>query len=239
MRYSVITFDLDGTLVDTAAEIAEAANRTLVECGLPRQSVEAVTQFIGAGTRQMMKGLLAHVLRDYPGHQLKLDEPQMFRRLDHHYSCTAGMDPRPYPGCVESLRRLREAGVRVACLTNKEHRFAVKVLQAAGLSPLLDYVIGGDSLPQRKPDPQPVFHILHVLGGEVHRAAHVGDSRTDVQTAKAAGVAAWAVPWGYNAGEPIEATQPERIFSSLSDIAEHVLAANRAHDSHSLSLHGA
>ncbi|TDM05486.1 MAG: hypothetical protein C4K60_11980 [Ideonella sp. MAG2] len=155
------------------------------------------------------------------------------------YSCTAGLDPRPYPGCAESLQRLRAAGVRVACLTNKEHRFAVKVLQAAGLATLLEYVIGGDSLPQRKPDPQPVFHILNVLGGEVHRSAHVGDSRTDVQTAKAAGVAAWAVPWGYNAGEPIEATQPERIFSSLAEIVEHVLAANRAHDPHSLSQHGA
>ena len=239
MQYSVITFDLDGTLVDTASEIAEAANRTLVECGLPRQSVEAVSQFIGAGTRQMMQGLLAHVLRDYPGHQLKLDERQMFNRLDYHYSCTAGMDPRPYPGCAESLQRLRAAGVRVACLTNKEHRFAVKVLQAAGLSPLLELVIGGDSLPQRKPDPQPVFHILKVLGGEAHRAAHVGDSRTDVQTAKAAGVAAWAVPWGYNAGEPIEASQPDRLFFSLSDIADHALAAKRAHDPHSLSLYGA
>jgi len=227
MRYSVITFDLDGTLVDTASEIAEAANRTLVECGLPRQSVEAVSQFIGAGTRQMMQGLLAHVLRDYPGHQLKLDEQQMFNRLDYHYSCTAGMDPRPYPGCAESLQRLRASGVRVACLTNKEHRFAVKVLQAAGLSPLLEYVIGGDSLPQRKPDPQPVFHILNVLGGEVRRSAHVGDSRTDVQTAKAAGVAAWAVPWGYNAGEPIEASQPERIFKSLPELAEYVCRANQ------------
>ncbi|WP_396269852.1 phosphoglycolate phosphatase [Ideonella sp.] len=234
MRYSVITFDLDGTLVDTAAEIAEAANRTLVECGLPRQPVEVVKQFIGAGTRQMMQGLLAHVLRQFPNHQLKLNETEMLNRLDHHYSCTAGMDPQPYPGCVESLQRLRASGVRLACLTNKEHRFATKVLHAAGLSSLFELVIGGDSLPQRKPNPQPVLHILHVLGGEVQRAAHVGDSRTDVQTAKAAGVAAWAVPWGYNAGEPIEATQPERIFMSLPELAEHVVQANQAHASATL-----
>ena len=124
---------------------------------------------------------------------------------------------------------LRAAGVKLACLTNKEHRFAVRVLGATGLLELFDYVVGGDSLPHRKPDARTVQHLLNVLGGHSHRAAHVGDSRTDVETARNAGVAAWAVPWGYNAGEPIATAQPERIFDSLPDIASHVLDANREH----------
>jgi phosphoglycolate phosphatase len=229
MRYSVISFDLDGTLVDTAAEIAEAANRTLRDFGVPRQDEAVVTGFIGAGTRQMMLRLMAHVLNQSPQYAALLDADKVLARLDHHYGATAGLKARPYAGAADTLQALRAGGVRVACLTNKEHRYAVKVLQSTGLMPLFDYVVGGDSLPQRKPHPHTVRHVLNVLGGEAHRAAHVGDSRTDVETAQAAGVDAWAVPWGYNGGELIAEARPHRIFDSLPELARHVLAANDTH----------
>ena len=229
MRYSVISFDLDGTLADTASEIAEAANRTLAEFGVPRQDDALITGFIGAGTRQMMLQLLAHVMLRDPALADRLQADTVLARLDVHYGVTAGMHAQPYPGCAQMLNELRAAGIKLACLTNKEHRFAVRVLTATGLLNLFDYVVGGDSLPQRKPHPATMQHVLNVLGGHSQRAAHVGDSRTDVETARNAGVSAWAVPWGYNAGEPIAASHPERIFQSLPELAEHVLTANRGH----------
>lgn len=229
MRYSVISFDLDGTLVDTASEIAEAANRTLAEFGVARQDVALITGFIGAGTRQMMLQLLAHVMLKQPELADRLRVDEVLARLDLHYGITAGMHAQAYPGCTGALRSLREAGIKLACLTNKEHRFALRVLTATGLLDHFDYVVGGDSLPQRKPDARTMLHVLNVLGGHTHRAAHVGDSRTDVETARNAGVSAWAVPWGYNAGEPIATSHPERIFHSLPELAEYVLAANREH----------
>ena len=229
MRYSVISFDLDGTLVDTASEIAEAANRTLAEFGVARQEVGLITGFIGAGTRQMMLQLLAHVMLKQPELADRLRVDDVLARLDVHYGITAGMHARSYPGCADALQSLRTAGIKLACLTNKEHRFAVRVLSATGLLDHFDYVVGGDSLPQRKPDARTMLHVLNVLGGHTHRAAHVGDSRTDVETARNAGVSAWAVPWGYNAGEPIAASHPERIFQSLPEVAAFALDANRAH----------
>lgn len=228
MRYSVISFDLDGTLVDTAAEIAEAANRTLAEFGVPRQSEALITGFIGHGARHMMLRLLAHVLLQEPDRAEQLRADQVLARLDRHYGATAGLKARPYAGCLDTLRALRAGGLKLACLSNKEHRYVVKVLQSTGLASCFDHVVGGDSLPQKKPDPATLRHVLNVLGGQAHRAAHVGDSRTDVETALAAGVDAWAVPWGYNAGESVLEARPQRLFESLPEIAEHVLAANRA-----------
>jgi phosphoglycolate phosphatase len=228
VRYTVISIDLDGTLVDTAAEIAEAANRTLEDYGLPRQDPTLVSGFIGAGTRQMFTQLRNHLLRSRPELADRLPLAPALERLDLHYGDTAGLTARPYPGCLAALTDLRDAGVRLACLTNKEHRYALKVLDATGLSGHFDCIVGGDSLAWRKPQPETVWHVLDQLGGRVEQAAHLGDSRTDVETALNAGVAAWAVPWGYNAGEPIAASGPQRIFESWPEVAAHVLAANSA-----------
>lgn len=228
MRYSVISFDLDGTLVDTADEIAEAANRTLAEFGVAPRPLELVSGFIGAGTRQMMLRLLAHVLLEEPALADRLPTDRLLERLDVHYGITAGSTGRPYPGADAALRRLRDAGVRLACLTNKEKRFAKRVLDATRLRAHFDLVVGGDSLAQRKPHASTVDHVLQVLAGERHRAAHVGDSRIDVETARNAGVAAWAVPWGYNGGEPIAAAGPHRVFSSFEELADLVVEANAA-----------
>ena len=228
MPYTHLSFDLDGTLVDTAAEIAEAVNDTLAEFGVAPRPVEEITMLIGGGAHELMRRLIERVQAEQPSGSAALPIDDVLARLDDHYEQTAGTTGLPYSDCVDSLRRLRVAGLRLVCLTNKEERFARRVLQQTRLDGYFELLIGGDTLPQKKPHASVIHHVLHKLGGRAEQFAHIGDSRTDVETARNASVAAWAVPYGYNAGEPIAAAQPDVLFANLADIVRHVIAANAA-----------
>ncbi len=150
--------------------------------------------------------------------------------MDLHYAATTGTSARPYRGTCEALERLRAAGVRLACVTNKELQHAHRVLEVTGLQPYFTLTVGGDSLPVKKPDAAVLRHVVAALGGEPARAGHVGDSRIDVEAARNAGLAAWAVPYGYSAGVPIAAAGPERVFPDLLQLADFVLARRSAVD---------
>lgn len=220
---SLVSFDLDGTLVETAGEIAEAANRTITEFGFERQPQQLIERFIGAGTRELVLRLVESL--GGPGaHDRTGRIDALLERFTHHYAATAGTSCRLYPGCAEALARLQLAGVRLACLTNKEERYGLAVLRAMGIGECFELVVGGDTLAFRKPDPRALLHIAKTLEVDLDEIVHIGDSRTDVETARNAGVAAWAVPWGYNGGEPIAAAQPDRVFADFGAVADAVLA---------------
>jgi phosphoglycolate phosphatase len=223
MDYDIVSFDLDGTLVDTAGEIAEAANRALGEHGLPARPPTEIAQLIGGGSRQLMMSLLARLDLETPVLADKARADAVLDSFEQQLDTTLGRASAAYDGAHEALARLKGAGVRLACVTNKELRHARRVLEAAGLDGAFDLVIAGDSLPQKKPHASVLRHVVAVFGGDARRTAHVGDSRVDVEAARNAGVAAWAVPYGYNAGRPIAEAQPQRIFPGLIAVAEYVL----------------
>jgi phosphoglycolate phosphatase len=226
LKYRLVSFDLDGTLVDTAAEIAESVHLTFDDFALVRRPQDEITLLIGKGTHELMSRLMQRLYAEQPGLQERLPFETVFAQFDHHYAVTAGQLGRPYPGCEDALERLRSAGVQLACVTNKEQRHAERVLAATGLARWFPTLIGGDTLPYKKPDPRVISGLLQGCGVTAAQAAHLGDSSIDVQTARSAGVAAWAVPYGYNAGVPIEQSTPDRLFASLPAVADWALAGD-------------
>jgi phosphoglycolate phosphatase len=192
-------------------------NATLRAHGLAACSVEEVTLLIGSGAHALMHQLLARQRSPF-------EESAVLTTLEQQLAAGAGTISRPYAGAHEALALLRANGIATACVTNKEQRMAERVLQAHGLLGALGLLIGGNTLPHKKPHASVLQHVARHFGVPLAAVAHVGDSATDVQAARNAGVAAWAVPWGYNGGQPIEAAVPDLLFTSLLDVARHAVA---------------
>lgn len=210
---AVVMYDLDGTLLDTAAEITQAVNLTLQEFGHEDVSEAQVRDWIGHGTGWLMQT----AWQQTPGPR---DVPwdEVMARFVVHYEATAGTRSRVFPHVLETLRRARDYGVKQAIVTNKETRFTERVLERHGLREAFDMIICGDSLPVKKPDPGVIAHCLAAFGVTSGEALFIGDSAIDVSTAKAAGVVCWAVPYGYNLGKPIEEAMPDRIVPDIRDV---------------------
>lgn len=210
---AVVMYDLDGTLLDTAGEIAQAVNLTLAEFGHEAVTEAQVRDWIGHGTGWLMKTAWQNT-------QGPLDAPwdKVMARFVIHYDATAGTRSHVFPHVLDTLKRAREVGVKQAIVTNKESRFTERVLERHGLRDAFDIVICGDSLPVKKPDPAVIAHCLVQLGASAGEALFIGDSAIDVSTARAAGVVCWAVPYGYNLGRPIEDAMPDRVVPDIREV---------------------
>lgn len=221
MRLHLITLDLDGTLVDTAAEIAEAVNGALGQHGLQHRPAAEITALIGAGAHALVRRLLE---RQVPQPMDEAQRDAVVASFEACYASIAGTRCAPYPGCHAALTRIQDAGVHLACVTNKELRHAHAVLRHCGLDGFFQSVMGGDSLPHKKPHASVLRSVASHFGVALQSMAHVGDSAIDVAAARNAGVAAWAVPYGYNAGVPVALCGPDRMFDDLAAVADAVVA---------------
>ena len=220
-RVRAVLFDLDGTLLDTAAELGQAANLMLRELGRAPIAEARVATFIGKGMPRLVERCLGDALEPV------FDAGEAARALaafERHYAALEGVAPRPFPGVREGLARLTAAGIVCACVTHKPERFTHPLLAAAGLAPLLSVVVGGDTVAKRKPDPLPILHACGLLGVPVGEALMVGDSDNDTQAARAAGCGVVCVPYGYNEGRPPAMLDCDGLVDDINQLAGLLLA---------------
>ncbi len=215
--FDLVMFDLDGTLIETAPEIADATNDTLTQFGLAQVTQQQVNDWIGHGTQTLLVQALAASRQTSQEAVRQADDfAAISAAFVVHYGQRCGSRSHLYPQVREVLHALKAQGVKLAVVTNKEDRYTQVVLDAHRLAPLFDRVISGDTLPTKKPDPSGIAACLAQFGVDRARALFVGDSSIDVATARNAGVAVWALPYGYNMGQPIEACQPDRVIADFS-----------------------
>jgi len=222
--FDAVLFDLDGTLVETAPEISDAINALFGKLGLPRVQQGDVEKWVGFGEKRTLELALASSDAGRQRLERGIDE-QLLHDFDASYFAHCGKRSRVYPFVTEVLCALGAAGVQRALISNKEQRLAKKVLDAHGLTDDLELIICGDTLGKRKPDPLPIRHCLDYFGVARESAVMIGDSEIDVATARAAGIAAWAVTYGYNLGKPVAAAKPDRLLKNFSELGPLLLGA--------------
>lgn len=188
---AAVIFDLDGTLIDTAGDLAAAMNHALTREGLAPLALEEVRHLIGHGALAMLR-------RGFEAHGAAPACEEMDRHievfLDHYVAHIADLS-RPFPGAVEAIEALREAGAKIAICTNKREALSRRLIETLGLAGLFDAIVGMDTASAPKPDPAPVRLCLELTGAA--RAVFVGDSDTDIKAAAAAGLPCLVATFGY------------------------------------------
>lgn len=208
----VAAFDMDGTLIDSAADIGAAANRMRASFGLKPLPRNSVVRMVGNGARV----LVARATADAPG----LDQDEAFRRYRHEYDTHLIDETRLYPGVLDGLEALRAAGFRLAVFTNKPHGSTLRILKGLGADSFFSAVVGADSGFPLKPAPEALFHILEATGTVAADSWMVGDNWTDIDSGHAAGFRTAYCRYGYGAPDAI---RPDAVCDSFDAVKEAVL----------------
>ena len=211
----LVMFDLDGTLMDSVPDLAAAVDKMLMLLGREPAGIERVRDWVGNGSRVLVRRALAGQLNhDGVADELADEALALFMQAysGGHELTTV------YPGVRECLDWLREREVRLAIITNKPAQFIEPLLEEKGLAGYFQWLVGGDTLPQQKPDPAALFWVMDKAGVVPGESLFVGDSRNDVRAAKAATVRCVALTYGYNHGEPIADEQPALVLDDLREL---------------------
>ena len=211
----LVMFDLDGTLIDSVPDLAVAVDNMLLKLGREPAGLESVRQWVGNGApvlvRRALAGGIEHSAVDDGEAEGALEIFMQAYSESHELTVV-------YPGVRDTLKWLHKQGVEMALITNKPERFVAPLLDQMKIGRYFKWIIGGDTLPQKKPDPAALFFVMKMANIPASQSLFVGDSRSDVLAAKAAGVKCVALSYGYNHGRPIAEESPALVIDDLRQL---------------------
>ena len=215
-----VLFDLDGTLLDTIADLADAANLMLAELGRPARTPAEIHSFVGKGIPNLVWRCLTEGAR---ATEAEVETAvAVFRR---HYAVVNGASTTIYPGVVETLQTLRARDVRLAVVTNKAEAFTLPLLERMEIAHYFDTVVSGDTLPVKKPDPATVRLAGARPGVTPTEALMIGDSANDALAAQGAGMPVLLVTYGYSEGVPVDTIECDGLLSNAFQALDHIVTA--------------
>jgi phosphoglycolate phosphatase len=215
-QFKAVLFDLDGTLADCFRDIQAATNHAMRHVGLPEHSLEVITSFVGKG--------IDHLMRCACGPNASEEEAQEALAVGSQYYAEHPAEfAELYPGTRELLTTLKQAGIKIAVVSNKPHVLAVPVCDQLGLSGLIDVIVGESARQPKKPDPAMLLDACRQLGIDASEAVMVGDGVMDIQAARSAGVTSIAVTWGMTPEDRLTSEQPELVVHNAKMLEEFLL----------------
>jgi phosphoglycolate phosphatase len=221
---AAVMIDLDGTLLDTVADIAAAAERMLAALGLRMCTQEEIRSFIGKGIPNLVQRCLQSSAGAARAQDLQTDA---LARYHDYYFEESGRRSTVYPGVNEGLAQMRAMRLRLACVTNKVARYTLPLLEQKGLAHYFELVVSGDTLARKKPDKMQLAHICAAFALPPERVLLIGDSANDVAAARAAGCPIWCVPYGYSECGDVQDLHCDAIVGTLSEAAN-ILQSTRS-----------
>jgi len=211
---NLVLFDLDGTLVDSAADLYRAMNLSLEKLGFATVTEAQVRVWVGKGAAKLCEAVLEHLFGQVDAQQ----QEQLLSTFVDVYAQELCVNTRVYEGVLPFLDYCQTHNITMACVTNKPEHLAKGILGILQLSPYFKIVIGGDSLSERKPHPLPLLHCVELEGTSTAETLMIGDSSNDVEAARRAGIDCIVVSYGYNHGESIYDCQPQQVVDHLAEL---------------------
>lgn len=223
MDKQLLIFDFDGTLIDSVPDLADATNTMLAQLNKPTHSLATIKEWVGNGSRLLIERALVGKTEVLEGELTSADADHAEQLFFDAYKNITNSKTVAYPDVDAGLRQLKEAGFTLALVTNKPIRFVPKILENFGWTALFSDVLGGDSLPVKKPDPAPLLQVCKTLNFEPDQVYMIGDSINDISAGKSANIDTLALSYGYNYGKDIRDSQPNQAFDNFATLLKYLL----------------
>lgn len=223
MDKQLLIFDFDGTLIDSVPDLADATNAMLTTLGKAPYPIETIRNWVGNGSKMLVERALVGKIEVLEGELTQEETDHAEQVFFDAYKNISGNKIVAYPDVDSGLKKLKAAGFKLALVTNKPIRFVPKILESFGWQDLFSEVLGGDSLPVKKPDPAPLLHVCEALNVTPEQAVMIGDSRNDILAGKNANMDTLGLSYGYNYGQDIRELNPTVAFDDFAALVDYLL----------------